>query len=72
MGPDRLAHAHRANDAVRSSIRRQKASPLDLVAETGEFWFGHSISVREYTQMVPLRQRTGVMRKPLDDATPVT
>jgi hypothetical protein len=51
-----------------ASPARRRA--LDLVAETGEFWFGRSIPVREYTQMVPLKQRTGVMRKPLDGATP--
>jgi hypothetical protein len=50
-----------------SAMRRRV---LDLVAETGEFWFGHSIPVGEYTQMVPLRERTGVTRKPLDGATP--
>lgn len=47
-----------------------KRRVLDLVAKTGEFWFGHPIPVREYTQMEPLGQRTGVMRKPLDGATP--
>lgn len=52
-----------------ASVARRRV--LDLVAETGEFWFGHSIPVREYQQMVPPRQRTGVMRKPLDGATPV-
>lgn len=50
-----------------SAVRRRV---LDLVAETGEFWFGHRIPVREYTRMVPLAQRAGVMRKPLDGATP--
>lgn len=50
-----------------SAVRRRV---LDLVAETGEFWFGRSVPVRQYTRMVPLRQRTGVMRKPLDGATP--
>ncbi|AOT02575.1 winged helix DNA-binding domain-containing protein [Arthrobacter sp. U41] len=50
-----------------SAVKRQV---LDLVAETGAFWFGHSIPVREYVQMVPFDQRTGVMRKPLDGATP--
>ncbi len=50
-----------------SAVRRRV---LDLVAETGEFWFGHRIPAREYTRMVPLDQRTGVMRKPLDGATP--
>lgn len=34
-----------------SALRRRV---LDLVAETGEFWFGRSIQVREYAQMVPL------------------
>lgn len=50
---------------------RVRRRVLDLVAETGEFWFGQSIPVREYAQMVPLGQQTGVMRKPLDGATPV-
>lgn len=47
-----------------------KRRVLDMVAETGEFWFGHPIPVRQYTRMVPPAERTGVMRKPLDDATP--
>lgn len=50
-----------------SAVRRRV---LDLVAATGELWFGHGIPVREYAQMVPLGHRTGVMRKPLDGATP--
>lgn len=50
-----------------SAVKRRV---LDLVAETGEFWFGHSIPVREYERMVPFGRRTGVMRKPLDGATP--
>lgn len=53
-----------------ASVVRRRV--LDLVAETGELWFGHSIPIREYTQMVPLRQRTGAMRKPLDGATPAS
>lgn len=50
-----------------SAVKRRV---LDVVAETGAFWFGHSIPVREYVQMVPFGQRTGVMCKPLDGATP--
>jgi len=41
---------------------------LDRAAAAGQFWFGHEVPVQEYTEMVPPRQRTGVMRKPLDGA----
>ena len=43
---------------------------LDQAAAAGEFWFGHQVPVHEYTEMVPARQRTGVMRKPLAGARP--
>ncbi len=49
---------------------RQEA--LGQAAAAGEFWFGHQVPVHEYTEMVPARQRTGVMRKPLDGARPGT
>jgi hypothetical protein len=43
---------------------------LEHAAETAAFWFDRSVRVEEYMSMVPLRQRSGVMRRPLDDAQP--
>ena len=42
---------------------------VEEVRRTAGFWFGHDVPVHEFTGMVPLRQRTGVMRRPLDGAT---
>ena len=43
---------------------------LERAANVGAFWFSDTVPVREYTSMVPLRHRSGVMRRPLDDAQP--
>lgn len=43
---------------------------LERVAETAAFWFGEPVALEEYTSMVPLRQRSGVMRQPLEAAQP--
>lgn len=43
---------------------------LERAADTGAFWFGDPVPVEEYTSMVALRRRSGVMRRPLDDAHP--
>jgi hypothetical protein len=53
--------AHPARDRV-----------LDRAAQTAEFWYGRAVAVEEYVSMVPLRQRSGVMRRPLDGAQPRT
>ncbi len=60
------------NAAVRVLLfdpdHRDRRRILDRAAETAAFWFGEPVPVQEYTSMVPLRQRSGVMRRPLDDA----
>lgn len=43
---------------------------LERAAEAAASWFGHPAAVEEYTSMVPFTQRSGVMRRPLDDARP--
>jgi hypothetical protein len=48
--------------------RRDRYPILDRAAETAAFWFGRSVPVQEYTSMVPLEQRGGVMRHSLDGA----
>lgn len=47
-----------------------RARILERAAETAAFWFGGPVPVEQYTSMVPLRHRSGVMRRPLDDAQP--
>ena len=47
---------------------RQRRLVMERAAETGAFWFDAAVPVMEYTSMVPLRARSGVMRRPLDDA----
>lgn len=49
---------------------RDRQCILDRAAETAAFWFDRPVPVEEYTSMVPLRSRSGVMRRPLDDAQP--
>lgn len=49
---------------------RARRRILDRAAATGEFWFGAPVPVDEYTSMVPLTERSGVMRQPLDGAQP--
>jgi winged helix DNA-binding protein len=41
---------------------------LERVASSGEFWFGRRVPVVEYSDMVPLTERSGAMPKPLDEA----
>lgn len=64
------------NAAVRVLLfdpgHRDRRRILDRAAETAAFWFGDPVPVQEYTSMVPLQQRSGVMRRPLDDAQPRT
>ena len=43
---------------------------LEHAAETAAFWYDRPVRVEEYMSMVPLKQRSGVMRRPLDDAQP--
>lgn len=49
---------------------RQRSEILGRAETTAGFWFGTAVPVEEYTSMVPLRQRSGVMRRPLDGAQP--
>lgn len=49
---------------------RQRQRVLERAAETAAFWFDDAVRVEEYASMVPLRRRSGVMRRPLDDAQP--
>lgn len=49
---------------------RDRRLILERAAESAAFWFGEPVAVEEYTSMVPLRQRSGVMRQPLDAAQP--
>lgn len=51
---------------------RDRQRILERAAETAAFWFDGPVQVEEYSSMVPLRQRSGVMRRPLDDAQPRT
>jgi hypothetical protein len=39
---------------------------LQQAAAVAAFWFGAAADVEEYASMVPLRYRSGVMRRPLD------
>lgn len=50
---------------------RERRMVLDRATAVGQFYFGESVPVVEYGDMVPLSKRSGVMRKPLDGATPV-
>lgn len=45
-------------------------SLLERAGRVGRFWFETSVPVVEYEAMVPLTVRSGVMRSPLDGATP--
>jgi len=47
-----------------------RTEALDRAGVAGRFWFGQDVPVQEYTEMVPNRERAGVMRKPLDGARP--
>jgi hypothetical protein len=62
------------NPAIRVLLfdpdHRDRHRILDRAAETAAFWFGEPVTVAEYASMVPLRQRSVVMRRPLDDARP--
>lgn len=49
---------------------RHRRPILERTGATAEWWFGEPVPVEEYTSMVPLRQRSGVMRRPLDTAHP--
>ena len=52
-----------ANDPAREPV-------LERARRVGSFWFEAEVPVVEYEGMVPLTQRSGVMRGPLDGATP--
>jgi hypothetical protein len=62
------------NTAVRVLLfepgHRGRKRILEHAAETAAFWFDRPARVEEYTSMIPLRQRSGVMRRPLDGAQP--
>jgi hypothetical protein len=62
------------NTAVRVLLfepgHRGRKRILEHAAETAAFWFDRPARVEEYTSMIPLRQRSGVMRRPLDEAQP--
>jgi hypothetical protein len=62
------------NAAVRVLLfepgHRGRKRILEHAAETAAFWFDRPARVEEYTSMIPLRQRSGVMRRPLDGAQP--
>lgn len=49
---------------------RARGTVLDRAAQIAGFWFDRPVPIREYLSMVPLKRRTGVMRRPLDDAQP--
>jgi hypothetical protein len=44
---------------------------VERAVAAGAFWFGEQVPVVEHAAMVPLTQRSGVMRKPLDAAEPL-
>jgi len=52
---------------ARNSLRN---AIVERAAAIGEFWFDEPVAVVEYASMIPLTERSGVMRKPLDDARP--
>ena len=49
---------------------RHRRRILEHAGASAEWWFGEPVPVEEYAAMVPLRQRSGVMRRPLDAAHP--
>jgi hypothetical protein len=49
--------------------QRQRDAILERAGAAGAFWFGGPVPVAEYLEMIPLIKRTGVMRKPLDEAS---